>query len=102
MIFDVFFAKYPLQYARLICKVPRGQDFFPVEKKKFLAFFLIPMNRIICTIYHSTILTDTSFIQLDFISIIYTIYNKFITFLSYFDHDRKYPNSRIVVDSYKC
>ena len=27
------------------------------------------------------------------------IYNKFITFLSYFDYDRNYPNSiRIVVD----
>ena len=24
--------------------------------------------------------------------------NKFITFVSYFDHDRKYPNSRIVID----
>ena len=26
------------------------------------------------------------------------MYNKFITFLSYFDHDFKYPNSKIVVD----
>ena len=51
------------------------------------------------TIYHSTILTVTSFIQLDFVFIIYMIYNKFITFLSYFEIDRKYPNSiRIVVD----
>ena len=51
------------------------------------------------TLYHSTILTGTLFIQLDFIFIILHIsYNKFITFLSYFDHDRKYPNSRIVVD----
>ena len=38
-----------------------------------------------------------SFIQLDFIVIIYIKYNKF-TFLSYFDRDRKYPNSRLVVD----
>ena len=31
--------------------------------------------------------------------IICIMYNKFITFLSYFDHDRKYANSmRIVVD----
>ena len=29
----------------------------------------------------------------------YIIHNKFITFLSYFDHDRKYPDSRIVVDA---
>ena len=44
-------------------------------------------------------MTGISFIQLDFIFIIYIIYNKFITFLSYFDHDRKYPNSiRIVID----
>ena len=43
------------------------------------------------------ILTGTSFIQLDFIFIIYIIYNKFITFLSYFDHDRKYANSNEVL-----
>ena len=31
--------------------------------------------------------------------IMYIVYNKFITFLSYFNHDRKCPNSnRIVVD----
>ena len=39
-----------------------------------------------------------SFIQFDFILIIFIIYNKFIIFL-YFDHDRKYYNSRIVVDN---
>ena len=43
-------------------------------------------------------LTGTIFIQLDFIFFIYIICNKFITFLSYFDDDRKYLNSRIVVD----
>ena len=50
------------------------------------------MSRII---YHSTTLTGILFIQLDFIFI---NYNKCITFLLYFDHDRKYPNCRIVVD----
>ena len=48
-------------------------------------------------VYHSIILTGTSFIELDFIFIVYIIYNKFITFLSYFDHDRKYYNSMIIV-----
>ena len=36
--------------------------------------------------------------RLDFIFIKCIIYNKFITFLSYLDHDHKYPNSRILVD----
>ena len=54
------------------------------------------MSRII-GIYQ--ILSGTSFIQLDFIFIIYIIYNEFITYLSYFDHVRKYPNYiRILVD----
>ena len=48
-------------------------------------------------------LTDTLFIKLDFIFIIYIVYNKFITFLSDFDYDRKHPDSKIVVDdSYEC
>ena len=52
------------------------QLFFPVLKKNcliktkfFFASFLIPISRIICN--HSTILTGTSFIQLDFIFTIY-------------------------------
>ena len=61
-----FFAKCPSHYSRLIRKIPRSQDFFPALKKK-IAFILIPMRRIICTIYHSTIFTGTSFIKLDFI-----------------------------------
>ena len=44
------------------------------------------------------LLTALLLIQLDFVFIILLIYNKFITFLSYFDHDRKYHHSRIVVD----
>ena len=46
-------------------------------------------------------MTGTSFIQLDFIFIIYIVYKKFITFLLYFDQDCKYPNFRIVVDARK-
>ena len=37
--------------SRLICKVPRNQDFFPVKKKLlniFFLFLLISMTRIIC------------------------------------------------------
>ena len=41
-------------------------------------------------------------IPIHILFIIYIIYDKFITFLSYFDHDRKYPNSKIVTnDSYE-
>ena len=44
------------------------------------------------------LLTGTSFIQLDFVFIIHIVYNKIITFLLHFDHNRKYPNSiRLVV-----
>ena len=59
----------------MICKRPRSQDVFSDWKKNI--FFL----------HNSTVLTDTSFIQLDFIFIIFMIDNKFI---SYFDDDRKF------------
>ena len=40
------FAKFPSYYARLIYKVPRNQDFFPVLKKnvslKKIFFFVSP------------------------------------------------------------
>ena len=70
-----------------------ARNFFSCLKKKF-ASFLISITRIIYISFYSI-----SFIQFDFIFIIYIMYNKFITFLSYFDHDRKCLNSRIVVDN---
>ena len=44
------------------------------------------MSRII-----SIYIIRTTFIELYLIFIIYIIYKKIITFLSYSDHDRKYP-----------
>ena len=42
IIFFLIFAKCPSHYAWLICKVPRGQDFFFVwEKKKLLKKFFL-------------------------------------------------------------
>ena len=40
----------------------------------------------------------STFIQLDFIFIVYILYNKYIILLPYVDHDCKYPNSSILVD----
>ena len=61
----------------------RGLNLFSLLTTKFL------LNKFVSNYY---------LIRLHFYYM-YIIYNKFITFLSYFDHDRKYPNSiRIVVD----
>ena len=53
-------------------------------------FFLIPISRIECIPFYNIAWYIINLI--DFIFIIYIIYNKFIIFLSYFDHDSKYPN----------
>ena len=52
-------AKCPSYHIRLICKIPRSQDFFTVkknvlfEKNFFFAFFPIPMSRIICISFYN-------------------------------------------------
>ena len=74
--------------------------FFPLKKKLFYLFFLIfacfliSMSRIICIAFYNIDWYIIYSIRPLFYYI-YIVYNKIITFLLYFDHDRKYPNNSI-------